>query len=83
VADGRAALGLYRRVAVAAGVDELVHRMDGVICPVCDRKALARKDGSDYVECRACHNRWHEREYGILIRVYAAEVATQLEASGS
>jgi ribosomal protein L37AE/L43A len=57
--------------------------MDGVICPVCDRKALARKDGSDYVECRACHNRWHEREYGILIRVYAAEVATQLEASGS
>ena len=79
VDDGRTALVLHRRAVVAAGIDDLEHRMDGVVCPVCDRKALARKDGSDYVECRACRNRWHEKEYGHLTRVYAAE----LEASGS
>lgn len=79
VDDGRTALLLGRRATVASGIDELEHRMDGVFCPACDRKALVRRDGADYVECRACRNRWHENAYGLLVKVYAAE----LEAAGS
>ncbi len=71
--DGREAVALYRRVVRGTGWDELVHRLDGVRCPVCQCQALFREDGSSEVRCGVCFGTWPEELYRHLTRVLADE----------
>jgi hypothetical protein len=72
--DGRTALILSRRIETASGRDRVVHRLPAP-CPApgCNRLALVRDDGSNYVACRACGSRWPEADYRRLTLILTSE----------
>lgn len=64
---------LARRVDVALGLDDVVHRLHAP-CPACGLLTLLRRNGDDHVRCAACGSSWDERAYRHLVRVLAAEL---------
>jgi hypothetical protein len=60
------------------GLTRLVHHL-AAPCPHCDTRALIRRDGDDYVQCRLCGNAWPEHHYALLARIVAAESTSNHE----
>lgn len=69
-------LARHRMLQKVTGADQLVHRL-GDPCPACGRlSVLQRRDGSDFVVCRACRAHWDWEQFPHLVRAsrYVAEV---------
>lgn len=64
--------GWRRNLEKRTGQDELVHRIK-TPCSRCNQRALIRRDGSDWVECRNndCRARWHEDDFEWFAHVTA------------
>ncbi len=73
---GRQAFAWRSRLARAAGLDRLVHRL-AMPCPRCDTRALVRADGDERVQCRTCRAEWTEERYQLLARIYAGLAAEE------
>lgn len=70
---GRELLSLVRRAERTAGLDRSVTRWRAP-CRRCDNPGYQQENGSEYVECRHCHDRMTLEHYDGWARMYAAAV---------
>lgn len=63
---------LRRRVRVAAGRSDLVHRLTPA-CPWCDQRSLVRHNGSSHVACEACDKIIPEKHYDWFVATVIRE----------
>lgn len=78
---------LYRlrhRLTLLAGLDRLVHRLDGVECPRCNRHGLIRHNGQETVCCPSCGLRIGDAEYRryVLVLVRSLKRASVASPEG-
>lgn len=66
-------LELHHVAHAVLGQTKLVHHLPAP-CPNCDRMALCRDDGDDFVHCRNCRLQWSEADYRRLTLILAADV---------
>ncbi len=66
-------LELHHVTRAVLGQTKLVHHLPAP-CPNCDRMALCRDDGDDFVHCRHCRLQWSETDYRRLTLVLAADI---------